>query len=409
MKKIVLAIGLYCSFLNAGKAQLSTYYGDTTNYKSRALKFEEINIVTGYYFQDGNNSAITGGIGTERLTDIANSFDIAFSKIDRYNRLHTFNVDFNIDRYTSASSAKIGYDPNNLIRTHASGSDVHIYPSLNWSVKDDVTRTTKSLGYAYSTEYDYKSNGFNAGITFLSRDKNTEYALKGSAYLDKYMCILPSELRPLGYPSGSHGDQAGIDYKPRNTFSGSFSIAQVVNQRLQVMGIIEPGFQEGMLSTPFHRVYFTNGNHTTEKLPSTKLKLPIGLRVSYFGGDKLVVRGFYRFYVDDWGMVAHTANIEIPYKISPFFSVMPFYRLNNQSAVKYFNKYGAHDSSEQFYTSDYDLSKFISEFVGVGLRMAPPGGIAHVVNWNSMELRYGYYHRSNGMVGHSVSLQIKIK
>ncbi|RVU24783.1 DUF3570 domain-containing protein [Sandaracinomonas limnophila] len=405
MKKVILAIGLYASFLHAGKAQLSTYYGDTTNYKSRKLKFEEANIVTGYYFQDGNNSAITGGIGTEKLTDLANSFDITFSKLDRYNRLHTLNVDFNIDRYTSASSDNI--DP--LTKSSASKEDTHIYPSINWSVKDDVTRTTKSLGYAFSTEYDYRSHGFNGGITFLSKDKNTEYALKGSAYLDTYMCILPSELRPADYPSGAHRDQAGIAYKPRNTFSGSFSIAQVINQRLQVMGIIEPGYQEGLLSTPFHRVYFTNGNHTTEKLPSTKIKLPVGLRLSYFAGDKVVVRGFYRFYIDNWGMVAHTANLEIPYKISPFFSVMPFYRVNNQTASKYFNKYGMHDANETYYTSDYDLSTFISEFVGMGVRMAPPGGIAKVVNWNSMELRYGYYHRSNGMVGHSVSLQIKIK
>jgi len=405
MKKVILAIGLYVGFLHAGKAQLSTYYGDTTNYKSRKLKFEEANIVTGYYFQDGNNSAITGGIGTEKLTDLANSFDITFSKLDRYNRLHTLNVDFNIDRYTSASSDNI--DP--LTKSSASKEDTHIYPSINWSVKDDVTRTTKSLGYAFSTEYDYRSHGFNGGITFLSKDKNTEYALKGSAYLDTYMCILPSELRPADYPSGAHRDQAGIAYKPRNTFSGSFSIAQVINQRLQVMGIVEPGYQEGLLSTPFHRVYFTNGNHTTEKLPSTKMKLPIGLRLSYFAGDKIVIRGFYRFYIDNWGMVAHTANLEIPYKISPFFSVMPFYRVNNQTASKYFNKYGMHDANETYYTSDYDLSTFISEFVGMGVRMAPPGGIAKLVNWNSMELRYGYYHRSNGMVGHSVSLQIKIK
>ena len=62
MKKIILAIGMYCSFLQGVKAQEV----DSLAYKKRALKFEEINLVAGYYDQDGHNSAITGGIGTEK-------------------------------------------------------------------------------------------------------------------------------------------------------------------------------------------------------------------------------------------------------------------------------------------------------------------------------------------------------
>jgi hypothetical protein len=183
----------------------------------------------------------------------------------------------------------------------------------------------------------------------------------------------------------------------------------VINQRLQVMAMIEPSFQEGLLSTPFHRVYFTNGNATVEKLPGTRFKLPVGLRLSYFAGDNVIIRGFYRAYIDDWGMAAHTANLEIPYKISPFFSISPFYRFNIQGKVDYFKAYGLHSTKETFYTSDYDLSSFTSQFMGVGVRLAPPGGLANIVNWNSLELRYGYYSRSNGMIGHSISMHIKIK
>ena len=268
---------------------------------------------------------------------------------------------------------------------------------------------TQGLSYSYSTEYDYKSHGINAFITKLSKDKNTEISVKAGAFFDKYMCILPSELRPYFYPSGAERDQEGIDYKPRNTFNASISISQVINQRLQVMAMIEPSFQEGLLSTPFHRVFFTNGNSTVEKLPGTRYKLPIGLRLSYFAGDKTVIRAFYRAYVDDWGMTAHTANLEVPYKITPFFSVSPFYRFNVQSAVRYFKPYAQHTTTESFYTSDYDISSFTSQFMGVGLRIATPGGILGLINWNSLELRYGYYSRSNGMVGHSISAHIKIK
>jgi len=144
MKKVLVTIGLYCSLLHGVKAQEFLFYSRgaknaslskiDTGFLKRKIKFEEINLVSGYYLQDGNNSAITGGIGTEKLTDWANSFEISVSKLDRFNRTHRLTADFNIDYYTSASSDKI--DP--LTISSASRKDTHIYPSLSWSVKDDA-------------------------------------------------------------------------------------------------------------------------------------------------------------------------------------------------------------------------------------------------------------------------------
>ena len=68
MKKVVLAIGLYCSFLQGAKAQEFLFYNrgpkggntltdNSSDFVKRQLKFEEVNLVTGYYLQDGNNSA----------------------------------------------------------------------------------------------------------------------------------------------------------------------------------------------------------------------------------------------------------------------------------------------------------------------------------------------------------------
>ena len=126
MKKICISVGLLLTLLRAGHAQSV----EKPAYEKRKLKFEEINIVSSYYNQDGNNSAVTGGIGTEKLTDLAQSFDLVMSKTDQKNRLHTFAFDFNIDHYTSASSDNI--DP--LTVSSASRSDTHVYPSLSWSV-----------------------------------------------------------------------------------------------------------------------------------------------------------------------------------------------------------------------------------------------------------------------------------
>ena len=140
-------------------------------------------------------------------------------------------------------------------------------------------------------------------------------------FFDTWSVILPPELRPNNYGSGAHGDTDPIEYRPRNSYNMAFSLSQVINKRLQVLFTVEPAYQEGLLSTPFHRVYFTDGTEKVEHLPGTRLKLPVGMRWSYFLGDRTIIRAFYRYYVDDWGMKANTINLESTVKLSPYVSI----------------------------------------------------------------------------------------
>lgn len=160
MKKIFITAGLLVSMLFRTSAQENK---EEDAYEKRKLKIDEINFVSSYYHQEGNKSAVTGGVGTEKLSDYANNFDIKLSKYDYYNRQHTFNLDFNIDYYTSASSDNIDFSyDQGATRSGASGADIHIYPTVSWSMKDNRSRTTQGLSYSFSTEYDYRSHGFTA-------------------------------------------------------------------------------------------------------------------------------------------------------------------------------------------------------------------------------------------------------
>jgi len=131
MKKLFLAvIGMYISIL-AAFSQTSPKADSA--YKSRKLTFEEANLVSSYYKQDGNNAAVTGGIGSQKLTDISNTIDLKLSKYDKRNRKHTFIGEFGIDHYTSASSDQI--DPKTI--SSASSADTRFYPSLGWSMENE--------------------------------------------------------------------------------------------------------------------------------------------------------------------------------------------------------------------------------------------------------------------------------
>lgn len=403
MKKLTVTVGLLISLLaSRGYAQAQEA---TTSYAPKKLKIEEINFVSSYYNQDGDRSAVTGGIGTEKLMDVANSLDIRLSFTDRHKRLHTFNADGTIDYYTSASSDNI--EPRTI--SSASRSDTHIYSTLAWSMKNEVTRSTVGISGYYSTEYDYKSRGITLSYAQASADNNREVSLKAGAFFDTWSVILPAELRPITYGSGAENDFAPIAYKPRNSYNAALSVSQVINKRLQMLFTVEPSYQEGLLSTPYHRVYFTDGSERVEKLPGNRMKLPIGMRASYFLGDKTIIRFFYRFYADNWGMTAHTASLELPIKITSFVSISPFYRFNTQTAVRYFAPYAKNKATSAYYSSDYDISGFDSHFVGSGVRLAPPGGVLGIRQWNAVEFRYGHYYRTTTMVSNIVSMLIKVK
>lgn len=378
---------------------------DSTQYKDRKLALEEVNFVSSYYHQDGNNSSVTGGIGTEKLTDFANIIDIKFAKYDKRYRKHTFTLEGGIDTYSSASSDKIDLTANSSASSH----DIRYYPSISWLVENDKKGTGFGLSASASKEFDYQSFGFGINFSKKSKDNNREIGFKAQAFLDQVSLILPIELRTSSGGSGRYREHDDYPSSARNSFSGSITYSQIVNQKLQLLFLLDLAWQKGYLSLPFHRVYTNNGLVHSEVLPSSRFKIPIGVRANYFLGDKIVIRSFYRFYHDDWGLTAHSADLETAIKITPFFSVSPFYRYYRQSAIKYFAPYQVHTPADIYYTSNYDLSKFDSHFIGAGFRMAPPSGIFGNPHFSMIEIRYGHYLRSTNFNSNIISLNLKFK
>lgn len=404
MRKLSLTvISYYLSILSA----FSQNTTDSSQYKSRKLQLDEINFVSGYYHQNGDHSAVTGGIGTENLTDFANTIELKMSKYDTRLRKHSWDFELGIDHYSSASSDKI--DPYTV--SSASYSDTRFYPSVGWNIQNEQKGTTFGLNASISKEFDYFSKGLGASFTKTSKDNNQEFTARLQAYLDTWSVIYPVEFRTGGGMSGDgRGEHSGIEgHSPRNSYSGSFSFAQVVNPRLQLVLIAEPTYQSGLLATKYQRVYFTDGSEQVENLPSSRMKIPLGIRANYFLGDRFIIRSFYRYYQDNWGLKAHTLELEAPIKLSPFFSVSPFYRYYTQNGVSYFAPYADHSISETYYTSDYDLSRFHSQYAGANFRIVPQNGIFGLQHFSSLELRYGHYMRNDGLNSNQVTLHLQFK
>jgi hypothetical protein len=422
MKKLFLsafgfALICQCTFAQvkdhaAYKPKLSLYTpvstADSTGYNPRALKLDEVNLVSSYYNQNGNHSAVTGGIGTEKVMDLSNGLDLKFVWTGANNKKNTIAAGLGFDYHTSASQAYVS-------ATGASKTDgARIYPSLDWT--QEGKKGSFGVGAYLSSEYNYSSFGADVHFSQKVNNNNGEFSFKLQAYLDNVTLIYPSELIPVTTTtvvtsaSGSgHGGSSSIPTSPRNTYTGSLTYSQMINSRLQAMVMVDGVTQDGYLGLPFHRVYFTNGKDAVENLPSSRVKLPIGARLNYFLGDNIILRSYYRYYMDDWGIKANTANLEVVYKITPFFSLSPFYRYYAQSAAKYFAAYKEHLATDQYYTSNYEYTKFQSSFYGMGLRVAPPNGVFGMQHLHDLELRYGHYSQTTDLVSDVISLSLGFK
>ncbi|MFM2337260.1 MAG: hypothetical protein RL115_453, partial [Bacteroidota bacterium] len=232
MRKICLSVvGIFLGLFATYAQTISPK--DTTEYKSRKLTFEEANLVSSYYVQDGNNAAVTGGVGSQHLTDISNTIDVKFTKWDKKNRKNAFDIEVGIDHYTSASSDKV--NPQTI--SSASAADTRIFPSVTWSRENEAKGSTIGGGISASAEYDYFSVGANISVAQKTKNRMGEFAGKVQAYFDKVGIILPVELRVNG--GGGGRDEDDLSYKARNSFSGSFSYSQIMNERLQVMFIAD--------------------------------------------------------------------------------------------------------------------------------------------------------------------------
>ena len=364
----------------------------------KPLKKEiEANFLSSYYQQDGDNAAVTGGIGTEKLTDVANVFTLNIP----LDSTKSINLYTGADYYSSASTDAIDRNPSS-----ASSSDTRAFATVTYSKLNLKRDEIYALKLGTSVEYDYTSVMGGFSYTKLWNEANSELQLSGQAFIDNWQLIYPSELRRTVSLSNSR----------RQSFNGQIIYSQVLNKRMQMSLSAEVIYMTGLLSTPFHRVYFADTNSPDiERLPDTRVKIPLSIRFNVFPIDNLVIRSYYRYYWDDFGIQGNTFELETPIKVGTVFTFSPFYRYHTQTAADYFAPYQTHLSNEQFYTPDYDLSALSSHKVGMGIKYHPLYGLfrskhmfknKRVLMIKYLSLRGAYYQRSTGLNSFIGSLNI---
>ncbi|MFT5678321.1 MAG: hypothetical protein ACI825_000718 [Planctomycetota bacterium] len=383
----------------------------TATYTKRVLETTEVEFLTSYYSQEGKNAAVTGGRGTEELTDFTPTIVVSIPLNDS----DVLTIDAGISAYTSASSSNVGpfdgaqpADPF-VASSGASGSDT--WANINGSYSHSSPDRNRIWGahVSLATEYDYTSVGIGGNYTYLFNEKNTEVSLSGNVYLDQWKIIYPEEIRFELENETDFDTLDGFADGARNSYSVGFGFSQILSKKAQFSLSLDLIQQKGLLSTPFHRIYFADRPifmaenfpiaHDIERLPDTRFKVAIGGRFNYYLSETFVLRSYYRYYSDDFGITSNTASLEIPIKIGGRFTLYPGYRYYQQSASAYFNGYAEALSTDEFYTSDFDLSEFNANQFSVGINYTDIFTGLKVFDFGlkSIDLKVSTYERNTGL------------
>lgn len=403
-----------------------SYVEDTASvYKKPVLETTEIDLLSSFYSQNGDNAAVSGGVGTEELTDVTATFIIYVPLNDD----DILTIDAGISAYTSASSSNIDPFDNQLgdpfiASSGASRSDVWANISGSYSHSSDDRNRLWSVHMSISDEYDYSSFGFGGSYSKLMNRKNTELSVNGKMFIDNWRAIYPIELRP--FLSGGAGLDDPLftektiignsDYQPkfsdlessgRNTYALGIGLSQILHKNVHGLLSVDIVQQQGLLSTPFQRVYFADLEASfidnfqladdIERLPDSRLKMAIGGRLNWYLSERVTLRTSYRFFRDDWGIISNTASIELPLKITNRFTLYPSYRFYNQTAMDYFAAANQSLSTSEFYTSDYDLSEYSANQFGFGISYTDIFAKAHIGKFGikSIDVKFYQYSRNS--------------
>lgn len=435
-------------------------------YKKRVLESTEIDLLGSFYSQDGNNGSVTGGIGSEELIDIPGSITVRVPLNDD----DILSIDGGISAYTSASSSN--QDPFDgeiddegspwIVSTGASRKFLLATISAGYSHSSEDRNFIWDGNISASIEFDYKSFGFGGGFTKFFNQKNTKLNVKASVFLDNWMPLYPVELGAYLDPKrkgdkvfldgvsilnqqGNVTDRSSnetwspfknslLDNTERNNYSLSINFSQIVNAHLKFSIFADVISQTGWLANPMQRVYFqdkpnyyigdaygipiyTSKENTSvfhladdiERLPDGRLKIPFGTRLNYYVNQHLVIRTYYRYYSDDWGVDSNTYEIELPLKFIDKWTFTPSFRYFNQTAAKYFAGYNEHLSTQDYYTSDFDLSSFNARQYGLSIRYTDNFLKNKIFKFGlkTVEMKFNSYERNTGLKSGNLSIGLK--
>jgi hypothetical protein len=338
--------------------------------RPRAYSIDSVATRFTHYAQMGHGyqSQAGGPPGSEELTVEQPQLEVVAHQGERV----THRLWVPIDVITAASPDALDA-VSTASRTNEAGT---IELSSTWQA---TRATAATLHGGFHLEEPYRGWDFGLALAHSFADDNAVIAASVNQYfdwLDTYDI------------HGTRLDRAG-----RSSTNLNLGITQLLSSR--TVGHLDYGvtLQSGTLGNTWNAVPLAVGTYGDEKLPSFRQRHAFVGRLAQSLPWRAALHLYYRFYVDDWGVLAHSAEAALYQRLGPWLWLRATYRVHQQSGVSFFTI--AAPPAATLRSADSDLAPFVAQTfggtIGVELKMIPR------LRQLSADFSYERYVRTNDL------------
>jgi len=275
--------------------------------------------------------------GSERETVFEPQAEVVFSQGPRL----THRVWIPVDVVTNASPDAI--DVMTSASRHVEGG------SIDWTTTYKADPTTDLS----------MRSGLHLENPFRSWDSG--FAIRRS-YADEATVVGASALEVFDWFDRFAIDGSRHGHTDRNGTTGSVSVTQVLTPTTVASLSYGVTVMEGTLGNTWNSVPLASGVRGPEILPTERVRHALVGRAAQWLPWNGALRLYYRFYGDDWGIVAHSLEGQLLQRLAPELYVGVTYRHHTQTGASFFTTLAPDDGSLR--VADSDLAGLESQTFG---------------------------------------------
>jgi hypothetical protein len=265
---------------------------------------------------------------------------------------------------------------------------------------------TLSPQFSYSEESDYKSIGVAVNDAIDFNEKNTTLLVGLSHSFDH---VLPNE----GELYGTTGMPITHDLR-KDDSSALLGVSQLLGPATVATANLTLGYASGFLNDPYKRVLFDNTPYNPgpdpanpypytvwpESRPKHRFRQVVFLSLNHnFEALHGAPEFTYRFYHDDYDILANTFGVQWNQKIGSHVVISPMFRYYEQSAAYFYGTHFPGDPGDpnspiplpNYYSADYRLSKMETFTYGISVSVKAGDHLTIDLSYKRYEM-YGLDH-----------------
>jgi hypothetical protein len=346
--------------------------------KPRGFEIESVDTAFTAYEQKGfgyqsKAGPLLLGPGSQRLTVFQPQVLVLARQGERIT--HRLWVPIDVVTAASANALDKGRVPPDVM-TQASRQNQAI--AFDWTATYAAPRDfSASARNNVHVEENFRSWGTGAGATMSFAEDNATLSANANQIFDWF-----TKYDALGHKLGR---------TTRSTTNGNVGFTQILTPTTVVHANYGLSAQYGENTNTWNTVPFATFERIAEHVPRHRTRHALVGRFAQFLPWNGALKGFYRFYADGWGIVAHAAEVQLLQRLSPLLFVRGSYRYYTQTAASFFTTLAQREMP--FFSADSDLGRFDSQTAGFKLSAEVP----FLFRGAHIDAGYERYWRTDGL------------